>query len=720
MSIISNSVNYATPFYSGITEENFVDNTKYFSLHDNRLDGSYKLLGRAAGPLWSAAVSDATGKFASPIVATVTDSVVIHALHLMGDAVANVYPTGFTYTLYNGSSVVYQNSFTNNSVDWLFPLDKTYEITHYSISVSKINKPNYTLRLTNLFNTHLISRSDAASIGIVSTSTISLLVPKASEDSISIAVSEGKDISVHVVSAAGAPTNLTTSTKIESTLKSHQELAVVVTTASTILNNFLRSSNILIVANGVDVICNSINPTSDMASLQLIPDVSDVHAMLNRADSLGLGTNNFELPTTIENTLRSTSDLRLAVPTLSVVQNSFATALNVALEALGAMTVANAIDPVTDTVTLRLAPDLSNLHALLFRPDTLYLPVSDTGMVRNVHTRMKDHDRHIYGKAVISYMNPLLDDNFIQHATSSSSTSRIEQIQNAKTDTGKKLFFLFDNKLDGSCKLIGENTEVGWWSGTLSDMNGVFVDAPVVTTEFSPRLLRTLNIISSKEQDLILVDFDVNVLSNGALYTYNILGNRGFDTIITDDALPDVTKVEVVVHKISRPFYAANIMEVTVGSTVTYTDEDLISIDLLEELSYKDEIESLGGVSANEITVTINNDNHQFYFNNPASLIAKQLKKNRKIVSYLGVDITPGIIEWYKLGTYWSYSWDVPVRGLSATVVGFDTIGLLGTTDFYDHQVYENYSVGQLIEVVLLDAKNVYSSLEWQIDDRLY
>lgn len=354
------------------------------------------------------------------------------------------------------------------------------------------------------------------------------------------------------------------------------------------------------------------------------------------------------------------------------------------------------------------------------RTNPLRIQIEGATLPTNIHTLMKDYTRQVYGKVYVTYMNPLIDEKLSIVASNYAPNTRTDQLSDSKIDVANKLFLLSENNLSGDYTVIGENTETGWWSNVLSNADGTFATDPSISVAFSPRLLVSLNVISSILHDIILVDYTVNVTANGVVHPYNITGNTLYDNAISTGALGEVSKIEVIVHKINKAYRSANIMEIPITSTVLYNQEDLISVDLLEELSYKDEVESLGGVSANEVTVTINNADKQFYFNNDASIISRQLKKNRKIVPYLGAEIVPGEIEWYQLGTYWSHAWDVPVGSLYARVTAFDTIGLLNTFEFFNHAVYKDYSVGQLIDVVLTDAKNTYTLLEWEIQSDLY
>ena len=216
---------------------------------------------------------------------------------------------------------------------------------------------------------------------------------------------------------------------------------------------------------------------------------------------------------------------------------------------------------------------------------------------------------------------------------------------------------------------------------------------------------------------MVLVDFDICVTSNGSSTVYIVRGNTDVKYLFSQSC-PDVEQVEIIVYSVSKPNHPVTISELTIASSVLYDNSTLMSIDMLEELSYEDSNEVLGSISANEVTVVFDNSKKDFYFNNPDSLIAGQLKRNRKVVPYLGVNID-GTVEWYCLGVYWTYKWTVPVGSLTATAVAFDTMGLLDTT-FFNHQVYYNKSIGQLLEIILDDAVSIVDQITYRIDPALY
>lgn len=365
--------------------------------------------------------------------------------------------------------------------------------------------------------------------------------------------------------------------------------------------------------------------------------------------------------------------------------------------------------------------------------DTLLARHEEHTTVRNIHSVMKDPFRQVFGKVYITYTDPMLDDETTVLATSASYNSDKEQILDGHIDAAENQFTLYDNNLTGSYVVTDSVSQVGWISSELSNSDGTFDTDPALSVQFASRPVVSLVVTFDDSKDNLVKDFTVTfTLEDGGSVSKTFEDNVQKHVTIVDntggnpnafEAIANVTEITITVHKVTKANSPAVILDIPLSSTILYkgyTDvSDLISIDLLEELTYEDEVEALGGVSANEITVKLDNSHRDFFFNKN-TIVSKQLKRNRKIVPWLGAEIVPGQIEWYTLGTFWSYKWDVPVNSLTATVVGFDTLGLLDTTDYSEHHVQIDKSIGQLIEYVLEDAKKSLAFIEYYIDASLY
>lgn len=354
------------------------------------------------------------------------------------------------------------------------------------------------------------------------------------------------------------------------------------------------------------------------------------------------------------------------------------------------------------------------------RTKDLNLTANTESIPTNVHTRMSDDVRSTYGKLLVNYSNPLAD-VLIQSTSSDIAYNAVfDQLFDGKTNEGAaKYFTLYDNKLNGSYFPANTKSLVGWKSNNVSNSSYEFETSTYVAYNCSARLLLGFDIYFDIAHNIYLTDFTIRITKDDESYTEWTVNNHTSTKYSYTTKESDVVQVKITALKNSEINYPAVITEITTNATVLYEQDDLMSFDLLEELTYEDTIGALGGVSSNEIVCYISNENEEFYFNSISSLISKQLKKNRRLQPFLGTDVIPNTIEWYPLGTFWSYSWEVPVGKLIAKVTAFDSIGLLNTLPFTDHQVYIDYTLVQLFEVIFNSAQSVFPELAWNIDSSL-
>lgn len=393
------------------------------------------------------------------------------------------------------------------------------------------------------------------------------------------------------------------------------------------------------------------------------------------------------------------------VGTLSIRTTSFITAY-VTNESIGLLK----IEETTQAIT-----------AYLNRPSTLYLRGVFSTNLRNPHTYSKRPERVIFGKVDVAWVNPLVADLVTPVPEDTAHNAREDQLSNMVLASTFKTFVLFHNDLSGSFQLPGEDSEVGWWQNNLSNESGEFERPVVLPFTFSRRPITEFEVICDNRHNIIPVDFDIVCLTyEGDSIVFEVRNNTSL-TIPMAPRQVDIVRLEVIVYKINKPFMTPIFIEVNVGSIVTYYNEDLISMDIVEELGFTEETIALGSLSANMLTVFFNNKDRRFFFNATNSSIAPNLRKNRKIVPWLGYhEASDNETDWFRLGTFWSYSWEIPQDGIYAKVVALDTIGLLNTTIFEDHEVFINKSLYYIVNYILTDATRTIYSLVWHIDEVLH
>lgn len=130
---------------------------KWFSLHENVLNGSYHPLSGTQDPSvgwWGTTLSDARGNFASPITLTIQfDSRLVQNLQVVGDSQLNCYPVNFTIKLYNSvNTVLYTETVTGNaSYLWYKDITDVQNVAKMELSITTISKSNHVAKVVELF-----------------------------------------------------------------------------------------------------------------------------------------------------------------------------------------------------------------------------------------------------------------------------------------------------------------------------------------------------------------------------------------------------------------------------------------------------------------------------------------------------------------------------------------------------------------------------------------
>lgn len=679
MSVLSGSVNYATPFYNNIENEGFAINNKVFSLHDNSLDGSFKLLGTTC-PLWSGIMSDASGLLSGSVQVT----------------------------------KFFRNKCSVNPVDW--------ESGHYSMTTGVKEAATNRIRLKELLpilpsTSYKFLMNDSEVLY-----TFSFVVR--TYDSTGTFVR-----SIGAVASGGSVA--LDSTEVFISVAIYEGVGGA---TDAYLMEQLRTSKI-------HPVIRMVGDLEPVHSLYLQGDVySNVYPttftwyLYNEATQiLALPCSNSAV--TWQRLLEATYQATHAVIQITAINkpnytlrfNNLHTDHTIVRSTTGVVLTSE--DSIaTEQISKYSAEDIYlrddravHMTNLFVAADALSTEIDGVTVPTNVHTRMKEAVRCVKGKVLVTYQNPLLNAEVSSSSSGGAFQSNLTQVNNGLYgDAAANIATFYDNKLDGSYTLRGSSTEVGWVSNTLADANGDFATPVWVQLNFTARLLNGVTIVGDVGKQVSLTNFTIRLYkADETTEDYVVTGNE-LVTYANPDIQAEIVGIRVIVSKISKALYPVSISEILINSTVEYADDNLMNVSILEELSYDDNIGALGCVSANELTATFNNQEKYFYFNNADSNIAKQLKRNRRLVPWFGVEIEPGQIEWYRMGTFWSYDWKVPVARLTATVVAFDTIGLLNTITYEDHQVVFNYSVGALLEMVLDSAKLIYDELTYVIDAGLY
>lgn len=292
--------------------------------------------------------------------------------------------------------------------------------------------------------------------------------------------------------------------------------------------------------------------------------------------------------------------------------------------------------------------------------------------------------------------------------------------------------------MPGNTLSAAEN-QVGWWGEEECDSSGEWLTDPTLITQFAARPLYNLTVCGENIYGEYPRSFEINVYTLATdsvpVHTETVVNDVGTDWVLSKVdvgdsqavkwdktlavAITTCEKIELIVKKWNVTGRVVKISEFYSAITNEYTDNDVVSLRLLEESEIADGTLPVGNISCNEVDIKLQNVDNKFFWNNTASPIHTQLKVNRKIVAYLGIELADTSIHWETLGTFFSGDWDAEENDTTASTVARDRMELLRKSDYEVSELQENITLYALAELVLNDAKTKITDLRWNIDTDL-
>lgn len=335
--------------------------------------------------------------------------------------------------------------------------------------------------------------------------------------------------------------------------------------------------------------------------------------------------------------------------------------------------------------------------------------------------------RKVYGKLVIDYTNPFLDQSIEIETNEDANVSYPMQTADSVKKPIGKIF-----SLDGSCELDGsyilaptedeyETIQMGWWGNQLSSTNNLFIEPyPTLIVKFTSRPIAKLSVVGDIHRKEYPVDFNINLynINNELLYTEQVQNNNLVNWQKDIETITQVTKMELVITKWSHPSRQVKIIEFYTSIQEIYDDNEIMSFTVYEET------EGIGGsklpigtVTSNEVSIVLKNLKGKFDAGNTQSPLYNLLKLNRRIRPWLGVKKDNGLDEMVPMGIFWSGDWDVTDDNIEVRTTGKDRLYFLDEDDFIQEEPLIDISLYDLADIVLIDAGLKFN--EYWIDEAL-
>ena len=275
---------------------------------------------------------------------------------------------------------------------------------------------------------------------------------------------------------------------------------------------------------------------------------------------------------------------------------------------------------------------------------------------------IKNSTREIKARALLRLDSYIYSDGECTNTTTSSyADGMADQITDNK-NYAKKYATLEENytKLDGSFSVMGNtldtSEELGWWSGNLADAEGninevITIRLPWGNTELLENIFNGFCIKFAEDcyPTEFKVGFGYIIESSGTLdsYGYTFTGNKDvFVKKITDNQLVYFNTVQINITKMNKGNVRARITEFTLGLEEEWTNEDIISIDLVEEID-----PTFVNFPSDTLSISITDIDNKYDLINPQGMY-EYFKENQEVELEFGARLDSGQMEWVSMGNY--------------------------------------------------------------------
>jgi len=263
--------------------------------------------------------------------------------------------------------------------------------------------------------------------------------------------------------------------------------------------------------------------------------------------------------------------------------------------------------------------------------------------------KMRADRRQVFARVEIDYTDPFIDQSLEVEANEQANVSYPQQTADSVDQTTHK-YACLDGTWDltsGEYHLAPSENQLtqqqfGWWGAQFADQDGYFASLyPTLTVTHLPRPIRQLKVVGDTAREEYPVDFTIKLYAQDdtLLKTETVTGN---DQVSWQKALEpqvlDVAKQELIITRWSLPGTCAKIIEFFTSIREVYETGDLVSLRLLEEREASQGSLPVGNISANEVTIALNNESKKFDIDNENSPLKNLLKPNRRIQAWLGAE----------------------------------------------------------------------------------
>ena len=330
------------------------------------------------------------------------------------------------------------------------------------------------------------------------------------------------------------------------------------------------------------------------------------------------------------------------------------------------------------------------------------------------------------GRVTITWSDPYIDLGINTTAVSENRASWTDQVADLIEGTPRKWFILGQGiDLSGDYYPIpgtrdeALDNQVGWIGQQASGASGYFLSPEVLTITFPDRPVTQLLVVGDNSYGEYPVDFEVRVWKDSTLlHLETVAGNADirWTADITSSNIRAADRIQLVVSRWSETDRVVKITEAFTSLVTVHDGDDIISFNLMEESEVDNGSIPIGNVTANELTLSLQNIEDDFFPGNESSLYHTLMKRNRKIEPEAGIVLPDESIEWHPLGTFWSGDWSTPDQGNAASTTARDRMELLRKLTYISGEVLYNLTLAEIAEIILESARLEMPDMEYTID----
>ena len=320
-----------------------------------------------------------------------------------------------------------------------------------------------------------------------------------------------------------------------------------------------------------------------------------------------------------------------------------------------------------------------------------------------------DNPRKVYGKVEIVYSDKEISSNMGITVSGNSKISHPREVfEGYVSPTVRACTMDGNSDMSGSFQMVDDTCIVGWWSGGLCGIGGVFTVEPYIELSFVLRPIISWIIRGDDKLNQYPVDFTIEYKSNGrVVHTEEITGNSAIE-IKLEPKVNDITSIRMTISKWSTPNACAKVIQFYDKLYEEYAGDAMQMFEVNEEMCSTD---GNYNINSDTMTVTLHNIDRKF----DKGYLRSLMILGRKVQPYIGIE-KDGKVMYTRLGTFYSEEWQVEQDSQWVKCTAVDRLMRLQSQTYMGYPLTEQGSVYDLARDILLKSGHSENEFEISVD----